>query len=308
MSLFKKFVLIFILFVFPYVVFAETENEQVQSVEELEETNYISDDILIIGATKKDNKDEDKESYVNIIVHYDSENVLEYKINYKYRNNDSVDLKIKFLDKYSENLFESRYDYLFNTDEYLDSDYLITRMYVKQDSSHSNIKNKDLSIRGGLLDNVAGKSDLHIYVSSKYSAEYYIGEDIQRELTSKDKYYIDPDSYEVPNGYEESIDYFENGNILLSSNRFVYNMDMSGYESSFYLRENDLGLPWFLNGKKITGEFIVSDNIEEVDNKTFKFIAYVEVVNPNTYSNFIMIFIGLSIVCGLVLLSRRKLL
>ena len=124
----------------------------------------------------------------------------------------------------------------------------------------------------------------------------------------KDKYYISPDSYEIPSGYEEAIDYFENSNILLSSNTFSYNMDMSGYDSSFYLPENDLGLPWYLNGKKINGEFIVGDNILEADNKVFKFISYLEVDNPNTYSSFITLSIGMTIICGLILLSRRKLL
>lgn len=283
----------------------EHNNDEIEQEEKL---TYITDDILIMGATKLDKEAEVNQSYINIFVHYDFDDIKEYKINYRYNNYDSVDLKIKFVDKYSEDLFVSKYDYLFNSEEYLDSDYLITRIYAKQDSSYSNISNEDLSNKGGLLDNITGKSDLHIYVSSKYSAEYYIGNDLQRNLSMKDKYYISPDSYEIPSGYEEATDYFENSNILLSSNTFLYDMDMSGYDSSFYLPENDLRLPWYLNGKKINGEFIVGDNILEADNKVFKFISYLEVDNPNTYSSFITLFIGMTIICGLILLSRRKLL
>lgn len=286
----------------------DSSDEKLEESTPEEKLTYITDNTLLMGATKYDNEDELNESYIKIYVHYDLDDVKEYKIEYKYKNNDSVDLKIKFVDRYSEDLFVSKYDYLFNSEEYLDSDYLITRIYAKQDSSYSNISNEDLSNKGGLLDNITGKSDLHIYVSSKYSAEYYIGNDIQRNLSMKDKYYISPDSYEIPSGYEEAIDYFENSNILLSSNTFSYNMDMSGYDSSFYLPENDLGLPWYLNGKKINGEFIVGDNILEADNKVFKFISYLEVDNPNTYSSFITLSIGMTIICGLILLSRRKLL
>lgn len=272
--------------------------------------SYITDDILIIGATKLDKEDEVNESYVNIIVHYDLDDKKEYQIKYRYSKYDSVDLKMKFVDKYSDNLFVDKYDYLFNSDEYLDSDYMITRMYVEQDATYSNIKNEDLSIRGGVIDNVSGKSNLHIYVSSKYSAEYYIGEDIQRELTSKNKYYINPDSYDIPSEYANAIDYFDNADILLADSKglFVYNLDTSGYESSFYLRENDLGLPWYLNGKKISGEFFVSDNAVEAENKVFKFVSYVEVENPNTYSGVLIIILTLAVIAGLVILSRRRLL
>lgn len=271
---------------------------------------YITDDILIIGATKKDTSDETNESYVDIIVHYDLAEEKEFKIKFKYKNSDTVDLKIKFIDKYSDDLFESRYDYLFNSDDYLDSDYLITRMYVTQDSNYSNIVNENVSNKGGLFDNVVGKSILHIYVSSKYSAEYYVGDEIVDKLTSINKYYINPDYYVVPDSYESSIeiDNINNSEYVLPKgiSKYLYNMDMSGYESKFNLSENELGLPWYLNGKKVNSPFEVSENVLEASNKIFKFVSYVEIENPNTaVGPWKLLFIIVSLYMVLILSKRR---
>lgn len=267
-------------------------------------TEYYMDDVLIIGQNSEDSINEKNESYVNIYLYYDKDDVKNIKLNYRYENSNTVDIKMKFIDMYKDNDY---YDYLMNN-EYLSSDYLLTRVYVTQDSGYSLITNNGINSNGGILDNILGESDVHIYVSSKYSTEYYKDKEIL-SIGSKDKYYINPDSYTIPNGYEESID----SKILESINyidpkgvqKFVYNIELIDYESEINLPENELKYPWYINGKLVKDEFDVAVNLKEADNKIFKFTYYTKVENPNTLDNkskFILIII---LLIGIFVYSRK---
>lgn len=280
--------------------------QEIKIYREVDEYKYV-DDVLIIGQTSEDSNLNNK-SYVNIHLYYDKQPVKNIKFDFMYKNNNTVDLKIKFIDRYNDDFYSSNYEYLMSG-EYLSSDYLFTRVYAKQDSSYSMLTNNGVNLSGGLLDNVLGESDVYIYVSSKYSTEYYIDKQ-KLDISSNGKYYISPDSYTVPNGYDDAVD----SKILESVSyvdpkgieSFVYNIDLTDYESSFTLPSNKYNLPWYINGKVVSGEFDIANNVAKADNKVFIFIAYKDLVNPNTNSGKLVMLLTIVFCITLIVLCKYK--
>ncbi len=266
--------------------------------------NYFTDENIIIGEFSKDYSDEVNESYVDIVLHYGIDEESGYRYYYKYKNNNTVDLVFKLVDL----LDNDKYEQYLLSDEYLDSNYVVTMVYATQSSKYSNISNNGVSTLGGRLDNVVGESMVHIYLSLKYSSEYYLSNDKLNDLSVKDRYIIDPNYYDVPDGYEEVID-----STILNSinyvehddNKFIYNIDLENYETEIFLPENEYKLPWYLNGKKVTNVVDVATNIDKLNNNTFMFKAFKEVENPNTLDLTITYIVLSFIIIGLLVALRK---
>ena len=122
------------------------------------------------------NKKEKNQGSIFIEVYLDGKLYIpKYKMYYRYENDNTTDITIKFLHNEITDVSTYMYD---QDDYYKNPNYTIVGAYAQQGGSEEGLyKNFNWLTRyGGQLDNVQGGSTVKIYLSSKYTLKYYLND------------------------------------------------------------------------------------------------------------------------------------
>lgn len=130
--------------------------------------------------------------YIDVQIFKDGIEWTNTRMYYRYHNDDTADLSIKFIVdglvdcfEESEDMPDPLYQYMntFEDDYFPDYDqsghFIIDAVIAKQGGSEDGLlyRLNWMTDHGGRLDNVAGKSTVQIFVTTKYNVKYYLDDD-----------------------------------------------------------------------------------------------------------------------------------
>lgn len=281
---------------------------------------YVYDDNVIVGEYGDDAVDEIYNGTIDVYFWYGfSKTPVKNTIYYKYRDYDSVDIVIKFLDGYDESKYSDLKEYLDDINTYpTSSKYVITQVLASQMTVYTQIKDfNEIHITGGMLDNVLGNSTVHIFLSPIFSTEYYVNNVIQPKYGVKNKYIINPADLDDLNDYANAVSTsikFDKNSAVDGSTVFDYEIgetrfdvrylpDLKPYEFNFDLPVYQKDLKWTFQNREVEGNLKASDLYKEIDSLVFKFYI---VTPPNTLDN-IVLYGGILLISigGIILIVRQ---